>query len=310
MGSRLHGNDRRRRGNARISVERETGIEPATLCLGSRCSTTELLPLTPSLVPPSPPRQVRGILAGRAEQGARSQRSPAERTPFNGLDRSPGSLRAGHRNPTQVAASYNLHETRRVRAPGRRVSSDDSGTSNLDRYDAVGCRRRLDGWLRSAVGAVDSPGRRRYGNANGNLRRCCGSRPCSLAYRHGHDCAYPVSGRGSGSDPHSFEHRCANGDTHAVPDCHARGHSHPVTHCCADGHAYPVTHCCANSHSHPVTHCCADGHAYPVADGALQRRHRDMRSARRRLLRPVHRIRRRRGRRVLVGWDGGRGRGA
>ena len=27
-------------------VERETGIEPATLCLGSRCSTAELLPLT------------------------------------------------------------------------------------------------------------------------------------------------------------------------------------------------------------------------------------------------------------------------
>ena len=26
-------------------LERETGIEPATLCLGSRCSTTELLPL-------------------------------------------------------------------------------------------------------------------------------------------------------------------------------------------------------------------------------------------------------------------------
>jgi hypothetical protein len=24
--------------------ERETGLEPATLCLGSRCSTTELLP--------------------------------------------------------------------------------------------------------------------------------------------------------------------------------------------------------------------------------------------------------------------------
>jgi hypothetical protein len=26
------------------SLERETGLEPATLCLGSRCSTTELLP--------------------------------------------------------------------------------------------------------------------------------------------------------------------------------------------------------------------------------------------------------------------------
>ena len=27
-------------------MERETGIEPATLCLEGRCSTTELLPLT------------------------------------------------------------------------------------------------------------------------------------------------------------------------------------------------------------------------------------------------------------------------
>ena len=60
MGSRLHGNDGRRRrtytitsarGVTQRSLERETGIEPATLCLGSRCSTTELLPLTPRLVP-------------------------------------------------------------------------------------------------------------------------------------------------------------------------------------------------------------------------------------------------------------------
>ncbi len=32
---------------ARASIsylERETGLEPATLCLGSRCSTTELVP--------------------------------------------------------------------------------------------------------------------------------------------------------------------------------------------------------------------------------------------------------------------------
>ena len=29
--------------SGRIS-KRETGLEPATLCLGSRCSTTELLP--------------------------------------------------------------------------------------------------------------------------------------------------------------------------------------------------------------------------------------------------------------------------
>ena len=27
-----------------VSLERETGLEPATLCLGSRCSTTELPP--------------------------------------------------------------------------------------------------------------------------------------------------------------------------------------------------------------------------------------------------------------------------
>ena len=27
-----------------LRLERETGIEPATLCLGSKCSTTELLP--------------------------------------------------------------------------------------------------------------------------------------------------------------------------------------------------------------------------------------------------------------------------
>ena len=39
---------------AKGRVERETGIEPATLCLGSRCSTTELLPLTPRLVPKGP----------------------------------------------------------------------------------------------------------------------------------------------------------------------------------------------------------------------------------------------------------------
>jgi hypothetical protein len=30
---------------AKSYLERETGIEPATLCLGSRCSTAELLPL-------------------------------------------------------------------------------------------------------------------------------------------------------------------------------------------------------------------------------------------------------------------------
>ncbi len=29
---------------AKSCLERETGIEPATLCLGSRCSTAELLP--------------------------------------------------------------------------------------------------------------------------------------------------------------------------------------------------------------------------------------------------------------------------
>ncbi len=34
------------RGNARrLALERETGFEPATFCLGSRCSTPELLPL-------------------------------------------------------------------------------------------------------------------------------------------------------------------------------------------------------------------------------------------------------------------------
>ena len=31
--------------SVRFQLERETGIEPATLCLGSKCSTTELLPL-------------------------------------------------------------------------------------------------------------------------------------------------------------------------------------------------------------------------------------------------------------------------
>ena len=30
--------------NSGNGSERETGLEPATLCLGSRCSTTELLP--------------------------------------------------------------------------------------------------------------------------------------------------------------------------------------------------------------------------------------------------------------------------
>ena len=33
-----------REGSAKSYLERETGVEPATLCLGSRCSTTELLP--------------------------------------------------------------------------------------------------------------------------------------------------------------------------------------------------------------------------------------------------------------------------
>ena len=30
-----------------LALEREKGLEPSTLCLGSRCSTTELLPLAP-----------------------------------------------------------------------------------------------------------------------------------------------------------------------------------------------------------------------------------------------------------------------
>jgi hypothetical protein len=33
-----------------LTVERETRLELATLCLGSRCSTTELLPLAGLLI--------------------------------------------------------------------------------------------------------------------------------------------------------------------------------------------------------------------------------------------------------------------
>jgi hypothetical protein len=62
-----------------LGLEREMGFEPTTLCLGSRCSTTELFPLAEQrpattfviIVPSGRLRQRRGCVKGAAPGGVR-----------------------------------------------------------------------------------------------------------------------------------------------------------------------------------------------------------------------------------------------